>query len=300
MGGVLYHETGVGGPLALGCSLLGADLTTRLLMIEKKVAAEYGSCHVYSTAPFPSPEGTNEEETADPLIKAQRNPAHVIQSEHSQIITSYPILYCFRDARMLTASWITLTQATLLGSLDAMIPVIGEAYYQFNSLQTGLLFVPIVLPMLLLGPVAGWIVDRHGSRAIVVSGFGFLVPIFIFLRWVQTKGSVHSPVYCTVLTLCGVCLAATNPSALVESTLVVEKYHRANPGMFGPNGPYAQISSITGLLYNAGTALGPLLASILKDAAGYGDMNLFIATLSFVTAVLALLYMGEGSTDASE
>ena len=296
MGGVLYHGTGVEGPLALGCALLGIDLIMRLLMIEKKFADDYGCCHVHPAAPS-RPPVTNGEEAADPLVKAQRDPAYIIPSEQSTLIASYPILYCFLDARMLTASWITLIQATFLGSLDAMIPVIGEAYYHFNSLQTGLLFVPMVLPMLLLGPIAGWIIDRHGSRAIVALGFGFLVPVFIFLWWVQSGGFVHSLLYCAVLTLCGTCLAATSPSALVESTLVVEEYHRANPGVFGTNGPYAQISSVTGLLYNAGTALGPLLASSLKDAAGYRHMNLVIAAVSLITAVLALLYVGKKSTN---
>ena len=58
-------------------------------------------------------------------------------------------------AGMLTANWITLIQATLVGSLDATVPTVAEEYYGFNYLQTGLLFIPIVLPMLIIGPVAG-------------------------------------------------------------------------------------------------------------------------------------------------
>ncbi|KAL8846295.1 MAG: hypothetical protein Q9221_008611 [Calogaya cf. arnoldii] len=224
LGGILYHRTGVVGPLALGCSLLGIDFIMRLLMIEKKSAA----------------------------------------------------------------SWITLIQATLLGSLDATVPTVAQEYYDFNPLQTGLLFIPIVLPMLVIGPVAGWITDQQGSKNIVVAGSGLLVPLLVSLRLVQPGGLNQVLIYCFILTLSGTCLAATNPPALVESTLVVEKYHKANPEMFGPNGPYAQISSITGFMYNAGTALGPLLAGAFKDAVGYGNMNLIAAMLSLVTALLAL------------
>ena len=112
------------------------------------------------------------------------------------------------------------------------------------------------------------------------------------MRIVQPGGPIQVWIYCVILTLCATCLATTNPPALVESTLVVEKYYKANPEIFGPNGPYAQISSITGFMYNAGTAIGLLLAGALKDAVGYGNMNLVTAALSLITALLAFFYTG--------
>ena len=194
---------------------------------------------------------------------------------------------------MLTANWITLVQATLLGTLDATVPTVAEEYYGFNSLQTGLLFIPILLPAVILGPIAGRITDRKGPKPVVVLGFGLLVPIFILLRMVQPGGHIRIMIYCIILTLCGTCLAATNPPALVEPVLVIEEYHKANPGLFGPNGPYGQISSTTGLVYNASTALGSILAGAMKDAVGYGNMNLVTAALSLITALLGFFYTGK-------
>lgn len=288
------------GPLALGCSLLGVDLVMRLLMIEKKTAADFGLENGDPAEQHHRAENTHEEGAETPLLKTPPDQAYLIPPNQPRVIEAYPILYCFKDARMLTANWITLIQATLLGGLDATVPTVAEEYYDFNPLQTGLLFIPIVLPMLMIGPVAGLITDRQGPKTIVVVGFGLLMPLFILLRLVQPGGLDQILKYCLILTLCGTCLAATNPPALVESTLVVEKYHKANPEMFGPNGPYAKISSITGFTYNAGTAVGPLLAGALKDAVGYGNMNLVTAALSFITAFLAFFYTGEKpvATDA--
>ncbi|KAI9700875.1 MAG: hypothetical protein M1836_002245 [Candelina mexicana] len=297
LGGILYHRTGVAGPLALGCSLLGVDLIMRLLMVEKKVAVEFGFSDGDPAERGQHSEDAHNEGAENPLLKTPQNQAYVIPPEQPLVIRSYPILYCFKDVRMLTANWITLVQATLLGTLDATVPTVGEEYYDLNSLQAGLLFIPILLPVLAIGPVAGWMTDRQGPKTIVVWGFGLLVPIFILLRIVQPGGLTQILIYCIILTLCGTCLAATNPPALVESTLVTEKYHKANPEMFGPNGPYAQISSITGFMYNAGTALGPLLAGALKNAVGYGNMNLVTAALSLITALLGFFYTGGKPVD---
>ena len=68
----------------------------------------------------------------------------------------------------LTANWITLMQAALVGTPDATVPITGEASYGFTSLQTGLLFIPILLPGLVLGPLSGRILDRQGPKTVVV------------------------------------------------------------------------------------------------------------------------------------
>ena len=293
LGGILYHKTGIAGPLALGCSLLVVDLIMRLLMVEKRTAAEFGLKDGKFAEEHRHADDLDEERAESPLLKKPQDQACLMPPELPWLIRSYPILYCFKDARMLTANWITLVQALLLATLDATVPTVGEEYYHFNPLQTSLLFIPVLLPELLFGPVAGWITDRHGPRAVVVLGYGLLVPIFASLRIVQPGGTIQVSIYCIILTLCGTCLAATSPPALTESTLVVEKYHKANPEVFGPNGPYAQISGITGMGFNSGTALGSLLAGVLKGAVGYGNMNLVIAALAFLTALLGFFYIGE-------
>ncbi|KAL8825757.1 MAG: hypothetical protein Q9191_004218 [Dirinaria sp. TL-2023a] len=266
-------------------------------MVEKRTAAELGINKGEPAEQGQRSEDACEASAEDSLLKTPQAQAYLIPAERPWVLQSYPILCCFKDVRMLTANWITLIQATLLSTLDATVPTVGEEYYDFNSLQTGLLFIPILVPGLMIGPVAGRITDRRGPKSIVVWGFGLLVPVFILLRLVQPGGHIRVLIYCILLTLCGTCLAATNPPALVEPLLVIEKYHKANPDLFGPRGPYGQISSITGLVYNGGTALGALLGGATKDAVGYGNMNLVTAALSFTTALLGLLYTGAKPVD---
>ena len=134
----------------------------RLLVVEKKTAAEFGFDNGDLAKQRQHSENTREEGAENPLLQTPQDEAYVIPPELPWVMKSYPILYCFKDVRMLTANWITLIQATLLGTLDATVPIVGEEYYGFNPLQAGLLFVPILLPTLICGPIAGWITDRHG------------------------------------------------------------------------------------------------------------------------------------------
>ena len=255
----------------------------RILMVEKKAAAEDKIGNGEAT---PGRQQAEDAFSADtrPLLEPPKDEAYIISPTQPWITELCPVLYCFNDIQMFIASWITFVQATLLGALDATVPLIGEQYYNLNSLQTGFLLVPILLPILLCGPVAGWLMDRKGPKLLVILGFGLLVPVFTSL-WVVQPGQYPAVVvYCILLGLCGSCLAFTSPPALVESTVVVDRYYKANPDLFGPNGPYAQISSITGMVYNAGTAVGALLAGGLNNAIGYGNMNLVLAALALVTA----------------
>ena len=265
----------------------------RILVVEKKAAFEAVNGDRDHLQGHQEAEDSFRSDSANPLLEPPKDPAYVISPNQSWIIELCPVLFCFKKIRMITASWITLVHATLLGTLDATVPLIGEQFYNFNSLQTGLLLLPILIPILLFGPVAGWLMDRKGSRFLVILGFGLLVPILASLRMAQPGGISAVLVYCILLALCGSCLAFTSPPALVESTVVVDKYFKANPNMFGPNGPYAQISGISGMLYNAGTALGALLAGGLKESIGYGNINLALAALAFVTALLGTVFQHE-------
>lgn len=46
------------------------------------------------------------------------------------------------------------------------------------------------------------------------------------------------------------------------------------------------------MVFSAGLTLGPELAGELKQAIGYGNMNLVLAVICAVTAVLCFVYIG--------
>ena len=73
---------------------------------------------------------------------------------------------------------------------------------------------------------------------------------------------------------------------------MVGMYDKSNPDVFGANGPYAQLYAINSMVFSAGLTVGPLVSGSLKDAVGYGNMNLVVAGFCLITAILSFIYVG--------
>ena len=223
----------------------------RLFLIEKKVAAKYVNLKVLHEGEH-SNEQDHEAEDGDeeqqdeesPLLRERQNKEHQIPPNQPKPVRIFPLLYCLSDPRLLTALLLAFVQATLLSTFDATVPTIATSYFGFDSLSAGLLFIALVLPYLLLGPVAGWAVDRYGTKPAAVMGFGYLVPVLVLLRFTSPGGKSEVIVYCVLLALCGIGLAVIGSPSIVEASTVVEMYEKANPDFFGANGPYAQLYGI--------------------------------------------------------
>ncbi|KAI1088008.1 MFS transporter-like protein [Rostrohypoxylon terebratum] len=308
VGGVLYEKTGYAGVFGVAAGMLGLDFVMRLLVIEKKAAAKYDE--IISSDPdrdsvsqIDGAEDFNDEESPTPTPTESsallpNNPGdspYKIHKPLNRLTRTLPILLCFRNPRLLVGCSLSLVQASLLGLFDATIPTEAASLFNFTSLQAGLLFITLELPYLLLGPVAGWAVDRYGTKFASVLGFGCLVPALILLRLPSShlvSGPSNVALYCAVLALNGVGLALIGSPGVVEASFVVQEYDRANPGLFGANGPYAQLYGFNSLFFCAGLTVGPLVAGALRDGVGYGNMNLVFGIISGVTAVVSFFVVG--------
>lgn len=273
----------------------------RLFLIEKKVAALYEDTEENEATSRHSSRGEDEDASAedrhedseeDPLIRKKEGDYYKVAPDQPKAIRWFPILYCLKDPRLLTAQLLALVQATLLATFDATIPTEAQELFGFDSLESGLIFIALILPYLLLGPIAGWTVDRYGPKPAAVFGFGYLVPVLILLRLAHAGGTSQIIIYCVLLALCGVGLAGIGSPSIVEAAYVVQQYDKANPDFFGANGPYAQLYGINSMVFSAGLTIGPLLSGSLKDAIGYGNMQIVIAALCLVTAILSFFYIG--------
>jgi hypothetical protein len=141
----------------------------RILLIEKKVAAHYDSTLV-NPAVNPRNHSTEngdaetnsgaDEEVA--LLPKKEEAEFRIPEGRNKLVRSLPILYCLSDPRLLTTLFVAFVQATLLATFDATIPTEAEALFGFSSLEAGLLFIALDVPYLLLGPIAGWAVEKYG------------------------------------------------------------------------------------------------------------------------------------------
>ncbi|KAK5384087.1 hypothetical protein LTR20_008083 [Exophiala xenobiotica] len=309
LGGVLYRKTGYAGVFGLGSALLGLDFIMRLLVIEKKVAAKHDKSFQVSkdarvraegdeddNSTNPDPETTSAGSEQDLLLPNKEDKQYAIPDGQNRLTRMLPILYCLSDPRLLVALLLAFVQAAVLATFDATIPTEAQALFGFDSLQAGLLFIALDIPYLLLGPIAGWCVDRYGTKPASVLGFGFLVPSLILLRLppAQITPNVKSNIilYCGLLALNGMGLAVIGSPSIVESSDVVQRYDKANPGLFGENGPYAQLYAFNSLVFSAGLTIGPILSGGLKDAIGYGNMNIVVACISGITALLSFFFVG--------
>lgn len=267
----------------------------RILIIEKKTAAQYNQheeeAHEDTEEQDETEDGHNGSEE-DPLIPKAEEDNYKVPPGQSRAIRSFPILYCLKDPRLLVALLLAFVQATLLATFDATIPTEAQQLFSFDSLKAGLLFIALVLPYLVLGPVAGWAVDRYGPKPAATIGFGYLVPVLILLRLVRAGGKTQIIIYCVLLSLCGLGMGVIGSPSIVEASYVVQQYAKTNPEFFGANGPYAQLYAINSMVFSFGLAVGPLVSGSLREAVGYGNMNIVIAALCLITSVLSFVYIG--------
>jgi len=301
LGGVLYSKAGYAGVLGVGAGVLGLDFIMRLLVVEKKVAARYISESDISANPRDhnsrQEDGDDEEANEQTELLATKDEgAFKVPNGQNKIIRGLPILYCLSNPRVAVALLLSFVQAATLAMFDATIPTEAQSLLDVSSLQAGLLFIALDVPYLLLGPIAGWSVDKYGTKPAAVFGFSYLVPTLALLR-LPTVGVVHGRkateiLWCAMLALNGIGLAVIGSPSIVEASDVVQKYDKANPGFFGENGPYAQLYGFQSLTFSAGLTIGPVLAGILRDSVGYGNMNAVFAGIAGITAVLSFLFIG--------
>lgn len=304
LGGVLYSKTGYVGVFGVGAGILAVDFVMRLLVIEKKVAARYETStsngaaeprdHGSRADPENQDDGSADEEAS--LLPKKEEETFEIPEGQNKAVRSLPILYCLSNPRLLVALLLAFVQATLLATFDATIPTEAESLFDFSSLESGLLFIALDIPYLLLGPVAGWAVDKYGTKPAAVLGFGFLVPALTLLRLpsehILSGTQKNVILYCAMLALNGVGMAVIGSPSIVEASDVVQKYDKANPDFFGSNGPYAQLYGFNSLVFSLGLTMGPILSGSLRDSIGYGNMNLVVAAIAGVTAILSFVYVG--------
>lgn len=57
-------------------------------------------------------------------------------------------------------------------------------------------------------------------------------------------------------------------------------------------GPYAQLYSLTSMVFSAGFTIGPMLAGLLKEQLGYGNMNAVLAVCCAIASACSFAFLG--------
>ncbi|TVY86097.1 putative MFS-type transporter, partial [Lachnellula willkommii] len=298
VGGILYDKAGNGAVFGVCFALLGVDFVMRLVMIEKKTARKYELDDRVSSE---TNSVIDDEESAagetSPLLQTvksreEEKAAWIVPKDQPTLIQKFPIIYTLRNSRLLVAELVGLMQAFVIGVFDSTIPTETEGLFGFSSLKSGLMFIPLVLPYLLFGAIAGKGVDRYGARIVATVGFAWMVLPLVLLRIPHSGGAPEIAKFCVFLALSGLGFALISAPSLVEASYVLERYHHANMELFGEDGPYAQLYAINSMVFSAGLTLGPLIAGLLREKIGYGNMNAVVAGLCAVVSVLSWIFLG--------
>lgn len=273
-------------------------------MIEKRVAIRYETgdpdsnytpANAESEVTSENGEEANTDGEQQPLLPKDiedDTDAYKLPEDPSGMARIAPIIPCLKNPSLLVCLWLALVQAILIGSCDATITTVSRELFGFDSLKAGVLFLPFGLVDLVASPLAGWVVDRHGPKIVAVFSCLFSVPMLILLRLPHEGGTDQVVLYASLLGILGIGISGIASPSIVEAGAIVEKYHERNRNIFGEAGPYAQLYGLNTMMFNLGLTIGPEIAGELKLSIGYGNMNIVLAVISGITAVLSFFYIG--------
>lgn len=298
---MVYDWRGMKGIFGISAALLTFDFAMRLLVVDGKVAMQYETDRsiendyntiVDDTGPL-LPAVSQSNDSSHGRSGSQDN-RYRIPCEVSGILKAIPVLHCFREARFHMAMHLSFAQAVLIGTLDATVPIEAASLFGFSSREVGFMFVALMLPYLTLGRFFGQAVDKYGTRSVATISYLYLIPWLLLLglpRWHVAEGKYDIVLFCFVLAMNGIGLAAVSSSTFVEAIEIVGKYEAASPDIFGDNGPYSQLFGFNSLYFFAGLAVGPVVGGALREHFGYGLTGVALGLFSFVTAIMSFFIL---------
>ena len=165
------------------------------------------------------------------------------------------------------------------------------------------MFLPLTIPAF-LGPVVGSLCDRYGSRWPVLAGFLLLCPSLTLLLLVNHDSMRQKVLLCALLTLAGCCFTMTLDPVIAEVAYIVEQKTKTDLRKYGTSTrTYAQAFGLFNMAYSLGNTVGPLIAGLIRDAAGWTTMAWVLGLLSGVTAIPTGLlcggWLGNGNTQSA-
>ena len=324
LGGVVFASSGYYAVFAMAFGLMALDVFLRIIMVEKKIAVRWTRPETAEsqkkirpeTADAQSPSSmemeaattardspqetqtrTAEKPSDHPDVERMQSAGSTVPANAPEPIKRWfeklpPVITLLASRRLLSALFGCIVQATVLTAFDTILPLFVRDTFRWNSKGAGLIFLPIVI-VSFLGPVVGWLTDKHGPRFYAIAGYTLACPCLILLRLVHKNNIEHKVLLCALLALVGLSLTLSITPMMAEITYAVEAKARRRPaGFFGKNGAYAQAYSLFNVAWAAGCMVGPLLAGLVNQSLGWNVATLILGCISLFTAVPASIWTG--------
>ncbi|OQE44745.1 hypothetical protein PENCOP_c002G00734 [Penicillium coprophilum] len=292
----------IGGPAASGLLLevagywttwmtplliLIIDLIARLLMIEsasKSVSADINSTITKTTEIADATETTG-------LLISDDDP----QDLPTEAGGFWRIMLC--DARVLTVLLIQILSIAVGTCFNATIPIYVQETFGWGPSKIGFLFSCLILPSLLVGPLAGWIRDRVGTRYPAAISLVLQAAVLVLLgiagnkriTWASSQNKGRT-LYITCIVAMGTLRPFIAGLGPIELTAAVKAHQERTLGIFGPEGGLSRAFAMMEVAASIGMTIGPVVGGSLKELFGYGYMNLTWSLLYLFLATLALCF----------
>jgi len=317
LGGIVYDRSGYYAVYYMCFGLLALDIVLRLVLIEKKIAAQWDDVEPSVTQRETGLEANNLEaniedpdsasthkglntpdvSSADsnldlaPVLPAEPQTQPHLPASSKPHSKFPPVLTLLASRRLLAALWGCFIQSCLLTSFDSVLPLFVISTFSWGPTAAGLIFLPIMIPSF-LAPLSGYLSDRYGPRWLAVCGFLSTIPCLVCLRFVDSNTIQQKVLLCALLALIGAALTAVMPPLMAEITYIVEAKEVATPGVFGAKGAYAQAYGLFVMAFAAGCLVGPIWSGFIATRSGWDTMTWTLAILSAAGAGPALVWTG--------
>ena len=308
MGGIVLARAGYDAVFAITLGLIGLDILLRFVMVERHAAQNNGpssdSDRTLQEVPIAN-SATSASSGISPLsvqeppnLTVSLNGPHETVSpiEASRATTHRArlpaIITLLSSKRLLAALAGTLVEGAIFSGLETVLPLELSAAFGWNSEGAGLIFLPVTVTSF-LGPVVGRICDKYGARFLILFGFLIQCPSLVLLRLVDHNTISQKVLLCVLLTSIGCCITLTIDPMMAEIAYSVEEKAKKEPERYKKaNAAYAQAFALFTMAFSLGNTLGPLLAGLVRDAAGWGTMAWTLGLVSGVIAVPTGIWCG--------
>lgn len=209
----MYARSGYMTVFAMALGLIVFDIVMRLIMIEKKKAAQYkpaiGTANgFYGTFTQEQPSEQEPQNDSTQANKRQDNSqeAPLLSNEPHKTVpkkSKMPtILVLLGTPRLLAAIYGIFVNVSVLCAFDGVLPLHVKSLFGWNSLEAGLIFLCLAIPAM-TGPLVGRLCDKFGPRWIAVAGCSLTAPPLILLRLVDHDSLEQKILLCGLLVCCG-------------------------------------------------------------------------------------------------
>ena len=284
LGGIVYDRAGYYAVYYMFFCVILLDISLRMVLVERKVAQEWLTMGAQQAEERSIPTNSEYDGSNRPLLA---KPPSQRSSKPREALW-----FLFSSRRLCVALICSLIGAVLLTVWDATLPLYVNRLFGWSSLGGGLVFLPLAIPSF-FAPLVGLWADKKGPRWPIVIGSTFAIPFIVLLRLVVHSGSQQIVLLCAMLVLIGIGIHLALTPLGVEISNIVREKEKLDPGAFGGRGAYATAYGLYNTAFAGGMLVGPLLGGFVNQGAGWGTMCWTLAMLSFCSAVLAWLFIGE-------